>query len=174
VLFQEQILTVSAGIEKKLDIFSSIMSKPHGRQQRIRVRCRCFVLAATSRQILALPQPPIPRVAEVKWPKFKMTTPIREAVMNVSSYTFISPHFIDWCTETSLPLSRLGFKGAVTGIPSPLLYFMSINIIHNYFTPREQTDGILEEPANTVVCFKRVCGRRLVIRFRTVEGLAIK
>ena len=140
VLFQEHILTLSTGMEKKVDIFSSIMTKPRGRQQRIRVRCRWFLPAAASRQILALTQRPFPRAAEVKWPKFKVTTPSREAVMNASSYNFISPYFIQMCTGTSLPLSRLGFKGAVTGLPSLLLYFMSVNIIYIYCILGEQME----------------------------------
>lgn len=127
-------------MEKKVDIFSSTMTKPRGQQQRIRVRCKYFVLAAASRQILALTQRPVPRVAEVKWPKFKVTTSSREVVMNVSSYTFISPYFIERCTGTSLPLSRLDFKGAVPGITSLLLYFMNINIIHIYCRLREQME----------------------------------
>jgi hypothetical protein len=77
-------------MEKEVDIFSSIMTKPR-RRQRILVRCKCFVLAPTSRQVLALTQLPIPRVTEVKWPKFKVTTPSREEVMNASSYTVIFP-----------------------------------------------------------------------------------
>lgn len=115
------------------------MTKPR-RRQRIRVRCKCFVLATASWQILVLTQCHIPRVAEVKWPKFKVTNPSREAVMNAGSYTFISPYFIDWRTGTCLPLSRLGFRGTVTGIPSLFLYFMSINISHIYFTLREQME----------------------------------
>jgi len=127
-------------MEKKVEIFSSMITKPRGRQQRIRVRCRCFVLVTASRQILVLTQPPIPRVAEVKWPKFKVTTPSREAVMNVSNYIFISPYFRERCMGTSLPLSRLGFKGAVTCVPSLLLHFMTINIIHIYCTLLEQVE----------------------------------
>jgi hypothetical protein len=127
-------------MEKKVDIFSNIMIKPRGRQQRIWVRCRCFVLAAASRQFLVLTQRPIPRVAEVKWTKFKVTTSSRKAVTNVRRYTFISPYFIERCTGTSLSLSRLGFKRAVSGIPSLLLYFMSINIIHIYCTLRKQME----------------------------------
>jgi len=121
----------------------------------------------------ALTQRPVPSVAEVKWPKFKVTTPSREAFMNASSYTFISPYFIDWRTGKCLPLSSLGFKGTVTGISSlPLIFYEYKYKSYLFYTAR--TNGILEEPANTVVCFKRVCGRLLVIRFRTVEGLAIK
>jgi hypothetical protein len=144
-------------MEQKVDIFSSIMTKPRGRQQRIRVSCRYFVLPAASRQILALTQHPIPRVAGKKWPKFKVTTHSREAVMNASSCiaASISPYFIEMCTGTSLPLSRLVFKGAVTGITSLLLHFMSTNIIHIYCTLREQME--FWKSPRTQWCASNVC-----------------